>query len=79
MSEEEIQLQDASEQASDLRDKLLDSAKTLDHETDDYITTTSAPECQELCVRMQQKLPRELRDSVYKVSSGYTMRIWNIH
>jgi hypothetical protein len=67
MSEEEIQLQDASEHASDLRDKLL--------EIDDYITTTSAPECQELCVRMQQKLPRELRDSVYEVSSGCTMHL----
>jgi hypothetical protein len=75
MSEEEIQLQDASEHASDIREKLLESAKTLDHEIDDYITTYSAPECQELCVLMQQKLPRELRDSVYEVSSGCTMRL----
>jgi transcription termination factor NusB len=75
MSDEEIQLQDASEHASDLRDKLLESAQTLDHEIDDYITTTSAPECQELCERMQRKLPRELRDSVYEGRPICTMRL----
>jgi transcription initiation factor IIE alpha subunit len=45
MSKEEIKLRDASEHESDLRDKLLESAKNLDRDIDDYITTYTALEC----------------------------------
>ena len=68
MSEEEMRLYDQSEHESDLRNKLLESAKILDHAIDEYISPYSAPECQALCKRMQQTLPRELRDNVLEVS-----------
>ena len=73
MSKEEMWLPDQSDHESDLRDKLLESAKTIDHAIDEYVSTYSAPDCQVLCKRMQQKLPRELRDNMLEVIREYIM------
>jgi hypothetical protein len=49
--------------------KLLTKAESitdsLQQEICDYIAQYSGPECLDICQRMQQHLPRELRDLVY--------------